>query len=909
MNLCARIYPIALSVCSFIAMGGVSVVSAQPDGLGDGKAVSVAVLSAADFNADRSAPGEIVRVGLPPALADGIVFHLAESQRFVPVERTALRAVVREQREEVGASFLDRALNEAIDVMENVDGGGVLVGRNAVPVGVGAVGTTGALARHNDVLHDLQRLGSTARADYLIVGALERADDVTSDAPLPYGTLGQSVAQKRVRAKLSLRVINVERGTVAGVVRLDTSLTGGVFSSSGGGVDDAALYEDLARRGARGILDVTFPAHVVSVDPIVISRGHNDGVSAGDLFQVIRQGDAVEGSGGLTLGHLQETLGRVRVASVQKNISVVEWLDGSGVVARGDLVINAEHAETSTASASNAAVLNPQKASSTVLPKLAVGLVKSRSTAKRLDQQHLFAFTDTVLSRLVQTRRFQLIDRQEVDQLLTEQTAQALADNAELPSAMGQLSGADYLLYGSLANFSIKEERISLAGSNHVEQRRFGYLNGNMRIVNATTGEIIESREIDIKRQVPAMAVEARVISMLADHYADALVSALINAIYPIKVAQISGDAVYVNRGSDGGLAAGHLLDAFRPGIPVIDPDTGIELGREETMIGQIELTSVQENRSLAKVLGATALQSGDLLRVASVVDSERRSGSGSRDVKSAKTSLAMGTIRVNEAATAHPGYRGDLSRLTDQVIQKFMASNRFVVMERQQVDRILNERILQATLSDDEMSDSLRGLRGAEYFVDAEMTNLYLNLKREKVPYVDEWQMVGDGVAEGTFRVLDIESGAVKASQTVRMSRRFTDVEDQDGAFASLLEQFGGEVVSKLVSSMYPIKVLGAMGDGVYYINRGADGGVDTGDRYDVFRDGEELIDPDTGISFGQAQARIGAVEVVKVEPARAQVRALTAGDIVAGDVLRKAEVKRATPASLESRNLRPNW
>ena len=75
--------------------------------------------------------------------------------------------------------------------------------------------------------------------------------------------------------------------------------------------------------------------------------------------------------------------------------------------------------------------------------------------------RHIPLFTDTLISRLAQTQRFQLIDRQEVDQLMDEQLAQAMAENRELPSSMGTLAGADYLVIGSVANFAIERYRPS----------------------------------------------------------------------------------------------------------------------------------------------------------------------------------------------------------------------------------------------------------------------------------------------------------------------------------------------------------------------------------------------------------------------------------------------------------------
>lgn len=51
--------------------------------------------------------------------------------------------------------------------------------------------------------------------------------------------------------------------------------------------------------------------------------------------------------------------------------------------------------------------------------------------------------------------------------------------------------------------------------------------------------------------------------------------------------------------------------------------------------------------------------------------------------------------------------------------------------------------------------------------------------------------------------------------------------------------------------------------GDGPIYINAGESSGVNVGDEFDVFRPGEALIDPDTGLNLGSAESKIGVIKV----------------------------------------------
>ncbi|MDP6994270.1 MAG: hypothetical protein QGF87_07930, partial [Woeseiaceae bacterium] len=53
----------------------------------------------------------------------------------------------------------------------------------------------------------------------------------------------------------------------------------------------------------------------------------------------------------------------------------------------------------------------------------------------------------------------------------------------------------------------------------------------------------------------------------------------------------------------------------------------------------------------------------------------------------------------------------------------------------------------------------------------------------------------------------------------------------------------------------------------GQVWLNLGA-GSVAVGDQLNIMRKGEELIDPDTGISLGSSDTLLGTVEITQVQP-----------------------------------------
>ncbi|HNT96780.1 MAG TPA: CsgG/HfaB family protein [Elusimicrobiales bacterium] len=62
-------------------------------------------------------------------------------------------------------------------------------------------------------------------------------------------------------------------------------------------------------------------------------------------------------------------------------------------------------------------------------------------------------------------------------------------------------------------------------------------------------------------------------------------------------------------------------------------------------------------------------------------------------------------------------------------------------------------------------------------------------------------------------------------------------------------------------------VKIIKITGNQVY-INSGAADGEKAGAVYDIYRTGEEMIDPDTGESLGSEEEKVGTAKVVKVNP-----------------------------------------
>ena len=84
------------------------------------------------------------------------------------------------------------------------------------------------------------------------------------------------------------------------------------------------------------------------------------------------------------------------------------------------------------------------------------------------------------------------------------------------------------------------------------------------------------------------------------------------------KIIKASGTTIYMKPGSKGGVQPGMVFSIYRAGEELIDPDTGLSLGSEESKIGEIQYTGDVADGKAGKALvkSGTGFQAGDLVRI-----------------------------------------------------------------------------------------------------------------------------------------------------------------------------------------------------------------------------------------------------------------------------------------------------
>jgi curli biogenesis system outer membrane secretion channel CsgG len=254
----------------------------------------------------------------------------------------------------------------------------------------------------------------------------------------------------------------------------------------------------------------------------------------------------------------------------------------------------------------------PKKATLAVLPFTFTKAVHDRrhgETDLVLKEFQTSLLTAKFITALVATRKFDVVERARVDELIDEirRGDAGLQDPARAIKAGKQL-GADYFLMGDISVFSVTATPLKrIPTTSRFTRDVITQVIVDMRIVDARTSKVVAAEKGELHDQVRSMhdrdegwAPAPGFVDALQRALCEQLVLKTVDGVYPVKVAATTNGVITLNRGQGGGLAPGDLLDVFAAGEEIFDPDTGESLGREEQRLGRLRVTEVLERVSRA---------------------------------------------------------------------------------------------------------------------------------------------------------------------------------------------------------------------------------------------------------------------------------------------------------------------
>ncbi|MGE8142644.1 CsgG/HfaB family protein [Novosphingobium sp. NPDC080210] len=276
------------------------------------------------------------------------------------------------------------------------------------------------------------------------------------------------------------------------------------------------------------------------------------------------------------------------------------------------------------------------------------------------------------------------------------------------------------------------------------------------------------------------------------------------------------------------------------------------------------------------KILGNCAMVAASLLASVSL--------SATAQAQSKQPIVAVAQIDDNAGS-------GQSKTLTQMMLTAIAATQKFRVMERGQLDVMVQEQQrAKSGLVTSRNGGKVGGFEGADYLIYGTITTLSVTKKSNFGASLGMAMLAGNNSQTPTncysgevtlsldIRITDSETGQIRYVKRIDEKKKAGTIcgEGVPQVNATeLLRSAADKVATGLVTAVYPIKVANAQPDGTLMLNYG-EGTVALNDYVAIFRAGESVIDPDTGRALGSSEQRIGVAQITDVQTSFSKARPL---------------------------------
>lgn len=257
---------------------------------------------------------------------------------------------------------------------------------------------------------------------------------------------------------------------------------------------------------------------------------------------------------------------------------------------------------------------------------------------------------DELVTALLETNRFRLIEREEVDKILEEQNLgkDGVLD-PQTAAKIGKILGVQYLVIGRISEFSTKEDDDALANLNHNNPmgmritRTTARVAIDARLVDATTAEIITSVTGSGKKKTVNLGIISKqggisfgdkdfqksdigkALRQAVTSTARQLATKAYDGMTPLTItgmiAYVSADRIIINVGKKDGVEPGMVFKVAHKLNTLKDPVTGQALGDVTEPVAEISVTEVKDKSATCSVL--TKLSDAYTITVADPIESK----------------------------------------------------------------------------------------------------------------------------------------------------------------------------------------------------------------------------------------------------------------------------------------------
>ena len=219
---------------------------------------------------------------------------------------------------------------------------------------------------------------------------------------------------------------------------------------------------------------------------------------------------------------------------------------------------------------------------------------------------------------------------------------------------------------------------------------------------------------------------------------------------------------------------------------------------------------------------------------------------------------------------------------MADMLVTSLVKSGKYRVIERQEIDRIINEQQLgQSGMVTAQSAAKVGQLLGVEIAIIGSVTEF----GSERSDTGGRVKRIGVGISKNAatvgldIRFINTSTGEILTAENIRRQKSKKGLSISTPKFAfknknrfddSLVGKATREAIEDIMKLLddksaaipWQAKII-TVKDNTVFINAGSEAGVHVGDVFYIYVEGEELIDPDTGISLGSLESKIGIIEV----------------------------------------------
>ena len=210
--------------------------------------------------------------------------------------------------------------------------------------------------------------------------------------------------------------------------------------------------------------------------------------------------------------------------------------------------------------------------------------------------------TQNLVSYLVQTRKFTVLDREYLKDIDSELSVIKNNETTiEETVKLGQKLFSDYILVGTLEKFVASEKEIKIKNSKTVVKSLNASIEFNYRIIDVPTSQIMYSDNFSETYQLNDPNItspESEIIKRLSL----SIGNKILYAIYPLRIEKITNNTAYIGQGGSD-IKVDTEYEIYELGEKIKDSYTNEYIGREETLVGKLKISNVGAKISYGEII------------------------------------------------------------------------------------------------------------------------------------------------------------------------------------------------------------------------------------------------------------------------------------------------------------------